>query len=248
MTEHKLRTALQEAATLLIAAQNRRVLLVEDTPAHAAIIKRALEAIAWEVKHVTRGSAALEEFEQDSQVMVLLDLSLPDEDGLQLLTKLRALNPHAAIIVVTATDLVSVSVDAMRNGAWDYVVKDDPKETATQIGTALERAWKERLNRAETYLIEQTKIVETVRTERLQAIETIVRTVCHEVNNPLSGVVALSQMLSEHRELDSDLKRLVEGISRSAQEIRVAVQKLQQIQDTPQQFGGAVILSSKNQQ
>ena len=232
-----------EAAQRLVQAKRHAILLVEDTAAHAALVRRALDADVWEIEHVTRGSDALRSFERDPTRIVLLDLSLPDTDGLQLLVRMRAIYHLAAIVVVTATDNLNVSVDAMRKGAWDYVVKGDPQASLAQICSAIARAWEQRIKLAENELMEKTKIVELVRAQRLEAIETVVRTVCHEVNNPLSGVVALSQLLAQYSNCDNEVQRLAEGISRSAQQVAEVVQKLREIGDQPVSFGGRTVLS-----
>ena len=238
---------LHQAAEDLITARRRTILLVEDTAAHAVLIQRILRSAAWEVEHVTRASAAIESFEQDPHRIVLIDLSLPDSDGLQLLARLKTFNPHAPFVIVTATDRVSVSVDAMKRGAWDYVVKDDPEITEKQLLAATDRAWLGRVRAAEARLLEISRLVETLRAERLEAIEVIVRTVCHEVSNPLSGVVTLSQMLRENKALDGNLQQIAEGIVRSAQQVREVVDKLKTIGDTVVDFGGQPIIDINQQ-
>jgi DNA-binding response OmpR family regulator len=239
--ETEVNELLHEAAEKLVKSREHVVLLVEDTAAHAAIIRRALDANIWTIEHVTRAAAALQTFEMNPHRIVLLDLSLPDGDGLQLLRRLRAVNRDAPIIVVTATDQVSVSVEAMQNGAWDYVVKADPKETAKRISAALERAWQGRLRAAESSLIEQARFVELVRAERLEAMESVVRTVCTEVNNPLSGVIAMSQLMLQHENLDTDLQQLADGIARSASQVAEVVKKLRSAEDpsSGQKQGGS---------
>lgn len=239
-------TTLHNAAEALIQAKEHKILLVEDTAAHAAIIRRALDSSLWEVDHVTRASDALQSFELAPNRIVLLDLSLPDSDGLQFLCRLHAINPSAPIIVVTATDQVSVSVEAMQKGACNYVVKSDPKETADRIVTAIEQAWAERIRAAETSLIEQSRLFELLRTQRLEAIEGIIQTVCSEVNNPLSGVMALSQLLLQKGDLDEDLQRLAGGIASSATQVAEVVQKLKNINDASGQVSSSNTLPIEN--
>ncbi len=242
--EDRAQEALLGAAEKLIRVRKHELLLVEDTAAHAAIIRRAVNPNVWQIEHVTRAGDAVNSFERNPERIVLLDLSLPDNSGLQLLVRLRQINPDAPFIVCTSTDQVAVSVEAMQRGAWDYVVKGEPKETSERIVAAIERAWKARLHLAETQLIERTRLVELVRSQRLEAIETIVRTVCHEVNNPLSGVVALSQLLRQNDKLDVDLQRLADGIIRSAKEVADVVQKLKHVGDQVVEFGGREIFST----
>ena len=233
--DEEVHDSLHAAAQRLVLAKRHAILLVEDTAAHAALIRRALPASIWNIEHVTRAESALRAFEQDSNRIVVLDLSLPDSNGLVLLTRLKQINPEAPIVVVTATDQVRVSVEAMQRGAWDYVVKSDPKDSTDQIVSALERAWRMRLRAAENGLIDQSRLVELVRSQRLEAIESVVRTVCSEVNNPLSGVMALTQLLQKQDNLDGDLKRLADGIVHSASEVARVVDKLKNINGDQEQ-------------
>ncbi|HQH28694.1 MAG TPA: response regulator, partial [Oligoflexia bacterium] len=214
------------AAGTLVHARERSVLLVEDTAAHAAIIRRALDPSIWAVQHVTRGSLALDAFSENPHAIVLLDLSLPDSSGLLVLKRLRALNADAPIIVVTSIDQVSMSVEAMQAGAWNYVVKADPKETAARITSAVEEAWQRRIKSAEARLVDQARIAQLVRNERLEAVESLMRALCTEVNNPLSGILALAQILLEHRNLEPDLRQIAENIALSAAKALEVVQRL----------------------
>lgn len=246
MSEHQREAApidasLEGAAERFVRSRLRRVLLVEDNAAHAALIRRHLDG--WDVSHVTRGVQALQSFMDDTSRIVLLDLTLPDESGLQILEQLLAIDRQASVIIVTSLEEVATSVEAMRQGAVDYVVKGDPTITGAKLRESLERAYQRRLIRAQEHLIAEAKVAELVRAERLEAVELIVRTVCHEVNNPLSGVVALSQLLGEKtKQLDGDLHKLAEGILHSAQEVARVVQKLHTTQEREKEFGGKKIL------
>ena len=226
---------LHDAALRLVAAKRNAILLVEDTAAHAIIIQRAFDTSIWVIEHVTRAQAALSAFSTDPDRIVLLDLSLPDSTGLDLLKRLHAINPGAPIIIVTSTDQVPVSVTAMQNGAWDYVVKSTGAATGSKekvgesIARAVQNAWDKRMYMAEQELCEQSKVVELIKKERLDAIESIIKTVCHEVNNPLSGIVALSQILKSKESLDSDMQHLADTIHSSAKEVANVVKKLYSI-------------------
>lgn len=235
-------TQLEEAAELLLRARSRRLLLIEDNAAHAALVRRTIDINLWEIEHVTRASTAIETFSREPDRIVMLDLTLPDSDGLTVLGRLLTINPKAPVVIVTSLENVSTSVEAMKRGAWDYVVKGDLQETGARLTGAIDRAWQKRLQDAQADLVQQAKILELVRAERLEAIELVVRTVCHEVNNPLSGVVALSQLLQQKSGIDEDMKRLSSGILQSAQEVARVVQKLYSIGNEPAEFGGKKIL------
>jgi DNA-binding NtrC family response regulator len=102
-----------------------RVLIVEENPGDAALIRRSLRSVKsreFQVSHVSRLSSALECIHRYLDV-VLLDLNLPDSHDLETLRQLRAREPHLPIIVVTGIEDRRKAVEALANGAQDYLVK-----------------------------------------------------------------------------------------------------------------------------
>lgn len=102
-----------------------RVLIVEDNPGDAALIRRALRSVKsreFQISHVRHLSSALEGIHRYHDV-VLLDLNLPDSQDLETLHRLRASEPHLPIIVVTGIEDRRKAVEALANGAQDYLVK-----------------------------------------------------------------------------------------------------------------------------
>lgn len=97
--------------------------MVEDDDAIAVPLVRALEAQGYDVEHVSSGTAAVERIVAGGVDLVLLDLTLPDHDGLDVCREVRAAGSDAQIVMLTArsdeVDLV-VGLDA---GADDYVTK-----------------------------------------------------------------------------------------------------------------------------
>jgi len=102
------------------------VLLVEDNPGDAHLIKRLLTKSS-STKHaldtVNRLNAGIERCDQGSVDVVLLDLGLPDSQGLATVATMRAAVPHVPIIVLTGLDDLELAVQAVREGAQDYLVK-----------------------------------------------------------------------------------------------------------------------------
>jgi DNA-binding response OmpR family regulator len=100
-----------------------RILLVEDDSTLGGGLQEALAAQGYQVVWVQRGAEALELAERDPTDLVLLDLALPDLDGVEVCRRLRARHPEPAIVVLTARreeiDVV-VGLDA---GADDYLTK-----------------------------------------------------------------------------------------------------------------------------
>jgi signal transduction histidine kinase/DNA-binding NarL/FixJ family response regulator len=103
-----------------------RILLVEDNPADARLLREALKEVAnyqFELEHVERLSQALERLRSKDFDVVLLDLSLPDGQGLDNLTPVRDAAPGISILVLTGLDDEEIAVRALRVGAQDYLVK-----------------------------------------------------------------------------------------------------------------------------
>lgn len=103
-----------------------RILLVEDNPADARLLREALKEVAnyqFELEHVERLSQALERLRSKDFDVVLLDLSLPDGQGLDNLAPVRDAAPGISILVLTGLDDEEIAVRALRVGAQDYLVK-----------------------------------------------------------------------------------------------------------------------------
>ena len=105
------------------AGAKARVLLVEDTLPLAEVYKAYLADSAVTVEHVETGTAALSRLAETGFDILILDLKLPDMDGLEILKTLHAGGNDAAVIVITAHGSVNSAVEAMRLGAFDFIVK-----------------------------------------------------------------------------------------------------------------------------
>jgi DNA-binding response OmpR family regulator len=98
------------------------ILVVEDDEAIASGLVRVLEGQGYEVRRVAGGGAALASAGPDV-ALVLLDLGLPDVDGLEVCRALRTARPGVAIIILTARDAELDIVTGLDAGADDYLVK-----------------------------------------------------------------------------------------------------------------------------
>ncbi|WP_214366783.1 response regulator transcription factor [Pseudonocardia sp. H11422] len=99
-----------------------RALLVEDDEAVGDALCRALVGGGFRVQHVTSGSAALAAVAESEPDVVLLDMGLPDRDGLGVCRGIREIS-RVPILAVTGRGAVSARVSGLRSGADDYIVK-----------------------------------------------------------------------------------------------------------------------------
>jgi DNA-binding response OmpR family regulator len=99
------------------------VLLVDDDPAIRRAVAAGLELEGFSVVPASGGRAALEAATRVSPAVILLDLNMPDLDGLEVLERLRAAGDQVPVCVLSARDEVDDRVAGLQAGADDYVVK-----------------------------------------------------------------------------------------------------------------------------
>jgi DNA-binding response OmpR family regulator len=118
-----------------------RVILVEDNHQLATTIVNGLTEDGYTVDHVDTGAKAIERAMRRDLDVMILDLGLPDRDGLEVLRELRGARVHVPILVLTARDAVEARVAAHDGGADDYLVKPFAfAELVARIGALTRRA------------------------------------------------------------------------------------------------------------
>jgi DNA-binding response OmpR family regulator len=100
-----------------------RLLVVEDDAAISEPLVRALAREGHEVEHVDRGEAALDRLDLEPVDLVVLDVGLPDLDGVEVCRRARAAHPRLAILMLTARSSELDEVLGLDAGADDYVTK-----------------------------------------------------------------------------------------------------------------------------
>lgn len=99
------------------------LLLVEDDPPLAAGLQRALQKEGYAVNHVSGGEAALHVIATERPEIVILDLGLPDLDGIDVLRRLRQRDKDLPVLLLTARDTTEDKVAGLDGGADDYLPK-----------------------------------------------------------------------------------------------------------------------------
>ena len=99
------------------------LLLVEDTPSLQMLYATVLRKAGYKPMLAASGAEALATFAEHRPRVVLLDLMLPDADGLMVMREMLELQPETRIIVITANGSVNNAIEATREGAHDFLVK-----------------------------------------------------------------------------------------------------------------------------
>ena len=100
-----------------------RILLVEDDRSLANGLQTALRREGLAVYHVTTGKAALQAVQADAPNLIILDLGLPDMDGLEVLNSLRSGQQAPLVMVLTARDTTADKISGLDRGADDYLAR-----------------------------------------------------------------------------------------------------------------------------
>jgi two-component system response regulator PilR (NtrC family) len=100
-----------------------RILIVEDEEALRESMNKQLSREGYEVDGVASCSAAFERIECSSYDMVIADIMLPGVSGVELLKRCRESHPNLVVLIITAFASIETAVEAMRAGAYDYIVK-----------------------------------------------------------------------------------------------------------------------------
>ncbi|NDY42506.1 sigma-54-dependent Fis family transcriptional regulator [Dissulfurirhabdus thermomarina] len=118
-----------------------RILVVDDERPLATLLSRILQDAGYQVETAHSGREALERVGAFSPNLVLTDLKMPDISGLELLRQVRSERPEVDFILLTAYATVETAVQAMKDGALDYLVKPlkEPEELRLAVRRALER-------------------------------------------------------------------------------------------------------------
>lgn len=122
-----------------------RLLLVEDSRVDVCRVREFLtgaDEVAVELEHVERLSAALAHLKDGRFDAVLMDLNLPDSEGVQTVVQVHACNPRIPIVVLTGVEEKQVALQAAQAGAEDYLCKSDlgPEVLLRTIRYAIARA------------------------------------------------------------------------------------------------------------
>ncbi|TEU05815.1 MAG: sigma-54-dependent Fis family transcriptional regulator, partial [Candidatus Aminicenantes bacterium] len=103
--------------------QKGMIHIIDDEPIIHEVLGDLLSSEGYEVENSASGEEALDKYSSQSFQLVLLDLLLPGIDGIEVLKKLKKIDPNSVIIIITAFASVESAISAMKIGAYDYIQK-----------------------------------------------------------------------------------------------------------------------------
>ncbi len=119
---------------------NPRVLLIEDSLSMATLYRGYLDKVRCKVEHVDNGEEALHIINHNLPSLILLDLNLPDMNGMEILNYIHNHELPVSVIVITAENSAEFALEAVRLGAIDYLVKPfDGKRLGVTVNNALKQ-------------------------------------------------------------------------------------------------------------
>jgi DNA-binding NtrC family response regulator len=128
-----------------------KVLIAEDEVHLGQILSNFLGGRGYAVHTVTDGRAALEALRAEAYDVALLDIVMPELDGLEVLKQVRADNDPPEVIIITGNGTIETAISAMKLGAYDYMAK--PYRMA-EIDVLVRRAWEKRRLARENVLLQ----------------------------------------------------------------------------------------------
>ncbi|MBI4389528.1 MAG: response regulator [Nitrospinae bacterium] len=226
-----------------------KLLLVEDSLEDRVIYKRLLEQcpdLQCEVLESDSGEDGLRMCRENAPDCILLDYYLPDIDGLEFITDLREIQYSGAIVMLTGMGNEAIAVNAIKEGAQDYLVKDNL--TSPSLGKAIQSALRmkeldrekkraeEELKAHKDQLEEQvekrtaelrTAHQQLLHAEKLSATGKLAASIAHEFNNPIYGIRNVLEQLREDLALDETHAHLADLAIRECSRIATLIRKLQ---------------------
>jgi len=115
-----------------------KILIVDDEPALRQTLGAILKRSGYAPVLAGTGQEGMQKLEGDSFSLIFLDIKLPDVMGVDLLPKIRQINPDLPVVILTAHATLDAAIQAVRGGARDFLVKPiDPKTIIERVGQIL---------------------------------------------------------------------------------------------------------------
>jgi signal transduction histidine kinase len=196
-----------------------KILLVEDDLAEARLLHEVLKSFGlnqFNLVHVKRLGEALQQLKQNCFDVILLDLTLPDSQGLDSLKSIIHHAPNLPVVVLTNTNDDQLAIAAVRQGAQDYLVKRNinVEGLVRSLQYAIERKRVAEILREENEVLEHQIREQTAQLIKAQKINQFksdfVAMFSHDFRNPLTTIIASAGLLQQNKyELPEEKKLML---------------------------------------
>jgi two-component system, sensor histidine kinase and response regulator len=194
-----------------------RILLIEDNPGDADLVREYLldsQRGPVDVEHAARLAAGLEQLGGGRFDAVLLDLGLPDSQGLETFRRVHAQMPEVAVVVLSGFGDQTLALEALQEGAQDYLVKGeiDSKILERSLRYAVER------KRIELQLHSAKAAAETAN----RAKSAFLANMSHEIRTPLNAILGMTE-LALGAEISTEVREYLSVVSQSGEALLMLI-------------------------
>jgi DNA-binding NtrC family response regulator len=177
---------------------NPEIIILDDEPNIVEVLITRLETKGYNVIGFTKPDKALDAIKNGNACVLLTDMKMPEKDGITVLNEAKELDPDIEVIILTAYGTVSGAVEAMKQGAYDYILKPfNPAELIAKLNRALEkRELKQRVRALE------------------KKVESSSDDIIYAVSRPMNHVIRLAKQVSS-----TDATVLITGESGTGKEL-----------------------------
>ena len=111
----------------------KSVLIIDDDDSLRRVMEYTLDEAGFKVITASNGTEGLKRFVEEQPPVVLTDIQMPGMSGYEVLQSIRSSNPEVRVIIVTAFGTVEQAVDAMKDGAFDYLTKPFGRDELSMV-------------------------------------------------------------------------------------------------------------------